>query len=683
MFFLIPAHLKPAANLLTIALFAAVAGPSAYSQVIPQVTGAVDSRSYTPLKGSVHALVRNGAQDLGAVPDETPTGTLTLVLRRPAEQEQQFQRFLREVHTQGSPNYHKWLTPEQIGKTYGIADSDLSAVQGWLQSQGLKIERVSSSKNTIEFSGTAGQVGKALHTSLHAFSVNGETHHANASELQVPQALRPVIAGMAPINDFQPKSQAHLVGKAAFNPNNHKLTPEFTLSVPDYDLGLAPEDLATQYDIKPLYRKGINGAGQTIGIINETNINLNLVAAYRKLFKLDPDPSNPNLPQVIVDGNDPGINGAALEAYLDVEVSGAIAPQATVLLYTSAGSDYASGLGLAAIRAVEDDRATVLSLSFGECEAFDPAQDAFFNALWEQAAAQGQTVMVSSGDSDSAGCDLAGEQYAQFGKQVNGLASSPWNIAVGGTDFYYPGGLSSVFDYWSQTNDAQEGSLLQSLPEQPWNDSIYALNLGGGSGVVGGGGGQSSCAIPGSGNDPLNGIYTAEGFTVATDCAQYAGYPKPSWQRGRGVPNDGVRDLPDVSLFASNGINGSSYVICAQFGACSASIPSEPGQIPVDQVGGTSASAPAFAGMMALINQVYGPQGQADTVLYPLAQQVPAVFHDVTVGSNNAPCSPTLSPSVECQADATGGTHSIGGWSATPGYDLASGLGSVDAYQKW
>jgi subtilase family serine protease len=236
------------------------------------------------------------------------------------------------------------------------------------------------------------------------------------------------------MHDFHPTSQAHLLGKAQFNPTNHRLVPQFTLSVSNYDLGLAPEDLATQYDIKPLYRKGVNGAGQTIGIINETNIDLNVVAAYRKLFKLDANPSNPNLPQVVVDGNDPGVNGAALEAYLDVEVSGAIAPQATVLLYTSQGSDYASGLSLAAIRAVEDDRATVLSLSFGSCEAFDTAQDAFFNALWEQAAAQGQTVMVSSGDSDSAGCDLAGEQYAQLGKQVNGLASTPWNIAVGGTD---------------------------------------------------------------------------------------------------------------------------------------------------------------------------------------------------------------------------------------------------------
>lgn len=679
---LIRSRIKTAAHLLAIVLFAAVADHSAYSQSIPQVTSAIDSRSYLPLKGSVHALVRDGAKDLGAVPENTPTGTLTLLLQRPAAQEQQLEQYLREVHTPGSPNFHKWLTPQQFGKTYGAADSDLVAVQSWLESQGLKIEKVSSSKNTIEFSGTAGQVGKTFHTSLHAFSVNGEMHHANATELQVPTALKPAIAAVGPMHDFHPRSQAHLLGTAQFNPKTHKLDPQFTLSVPNYDLGLAPEDLATQYDIKPLYREGVNGAGQTIGIINETNIDLDVVAAYRKLFKLDANPSKPNLPQVIVDGNDPGVNGAALEAYLDVEVSGAIAPQATVLLYTSQGSDYADGLSLAAIRAVEDDRATVLSLSFGSCEAFDTAQDALFNAVWEQAAAQGQTVMVSSGDSDSAGCDFAGVQFAQLGKQVNGLASTPWNIAVGGTDFYYPKGLSSVFDFWSKTNDAQEGSLLQPLPEQPWNNSIYDLNLGSGSAALGAGGGQSACAVPGTGKDPLNGTISVDGVeTVTVDCAQYTGYPKPSWQSGSGVPKDGVRDLPDVSLFASNGANGSSYVICTQAGTCTPIDVNGVSEIPVSQVGGTSASTPAFAGIMALVNQLYGPQGQANTVLYPLAQQFPVAFHDVTVGSNNAPCDPKLSPTFECKADATGGTYSIGGWSAAPGYDMASGLGSVDAYQ--
>jgi trimeric autotransporter adhesin len=670
------------ARLLSLALLTTLAAQFAYGQAIAQITQQIDSRAVTPLKGSVHPSVRNGAKDLGAVPDSTPTGRITLLLKRPAAQEQALQKFLSAAHQKGSPSYHKWLTPAQFGQQFGVADSDLSAVQSWLQSQGLKVEKVASGKSVIQFSGTAGQVGAAFHTSLHSYSVGGETRHSNSSELQIPAALSPVIAGVGPMNDFHPKSLSRLLGSARFNPRSHKLTPEFTLSVSGYNLGLAPEDLATQYDIKPLYNAGITGLGQTIGIINASNIDLNLVAAYRKLFGLDANPLKPNLPEVVIDGDDPGINSDSIEAYLDVEASGAIAPQATVRLYIGNSTDYAGGLNLAIVRAVEDDSASVLSLSFGGCEALNaPFNDAFYNSEWEQAAAQGQTVIVSSGDSASAGCDPSDVSYAEYGRQVNGLGSTPWNIAVGGTDFYYPGGLSSVFNFWSQVNDGKNGSLLQSLPEQPWNNSIYGKNLGGANEVVGGGGGQSSCAIPGSGSDPLTGIViTGEGSQVVFDCAQYTGYPKPAWQTGPGVPSDGVRDVPDVSMFAANNDNGSSYVTCELPGDCTEDAPGST-EIQVHQIGGTSAAAPVFAGVMALVNQRYGPQGQANTVLYPLAQQVPAVFHDITVGSNDTPCSPTTPFSIECVPDASGGTFSIGGWNATPGYDLASGLGSVDVNQ--
>jgi len=669
--------------LLSFALFAILAASSMYAQALPQITQAIDPDKVVALKGSVHPLVRNGAVDLGAVPDSTPTGRITLLLKRPAAQEQALQEFLTEVHRQGSPSYHKWLTPAEFGRNFGVDDSDMNAVKAWLQSQGLKIEKVNSAKSAVQFSGSAGQVGTAFGTSLHAYFVKGEVHHSNSSELKIPAALSPVIAAVGPMHDFHPRPLSHVLGTAQFTPKTHKFTPQFTLSVPQFNLGLAPEDLATQYNIGPLYSQGVTGKGQTIGIINDSNIDLSPVAAYRQLFNLDADPTKPNLPQVVIDGNDPGVNGDALEAYLDVEVSGAIAPEANIRLYTAAANDYSDGLSLAVIRAVEDDAASVLSLSFGGCEAFNaPFGNAFYNSAWEQAAAQGQTVMVSSGDSDSAGCDFAGSRFAEFGKQVNGLASTPWNVAVGGTDFYYPGGLNSVFNFWSQTNDGKNGSLLQPLPEQPWNNSIYGRNLFFGSAVIGGGGGPSGCAIPGSGKDPLTGIVVTlgDGSSFTFDCAQFTGYPKPSWQSGPGVPADGVRDLPDISLFASSGVNGSAYVTCEFAGDCIGNNLSG-SQIQVTEIGGTSASAPAFAGMMALVNQRFGPQGQANTVLYPLARQFPSVFHDITVGSNNAPCSPTTQLSIECVADATGGTFSIGGWNATPGYDLASGLGSVDANQ--
>ncbi len=669
-------------RLLPFAFLATIAAHSAYGQAVPQITQQIDNGAVTPLTGSLHPLVRRGGVDLGAVPDDTPTGRITLLLTRPQAQEQELQQFLTEVHRKGSPTYHKWLTPAQFGKQFGVADSDMSAVTSWLESQGLKVDKVTSGKNVIQFSGTARQVGTAFRTSLHAYSINGAIHHATSSELKIPAALSPVIAAVGPLNDFHPKSLALPMGTAEFNPKTHQFKPQYNISTSQYLLGLGPEDLATQYDISPVYAQGVNGAGQTIGIINDSNIDLNLVAAYRKLFKVDSDPSNPNLPQVVVEGNDPGINGDAVEAYLDVEVSGAIAPKATVRLYIAGSTDYTDGLSLAMARAVEDDTASVLSVSFGGCEALNvPFGNPFYNSEWEQAAAQGQTVLVSTGDSDSAGCDN-GVLYAEFGRQVNGLASTPWNVAVGGTDFYYSGGLSSVLNFWSQTNDGKNGSLLQSLPEQPWNNSRYGKNLGDASGIEGGGGGQSGCAIPGAGNDPLTGFTGTlpNGSTAVFDCAQYAGYPKPAWQSGPGVPADGVRDLPDISLFAANGVNGSFYVTCESEGDCTVDNPVT-GQLLISQIGGTSASTPVFAGIMALVNQRYGPQGQANTVLYPLAQQVPSVFHDITVGSNNAQCNPSTPYSIECVPDASGGTFSIGGWDTTPGYDLASGLGSIDVNQ--
>jgi subtilase family serine protease len=630
----------------------------------------VTDSARTTLTGNVSPFVQ-AKYDHGIEPDSTPTGTLTLVLKRSAQQESELLRFLAEAHRKDSANFHKWLKPGQLGQEYGPSDDDVAVVQSWLQSQGFSVAKVSSGKAAIQFSGTAGQVKTTFHTELHTYIVNGETHHANSTDPQIPNAVAPVISGILGLSDFSPKPLVKPLGKATYDPVWHKTTPQWTVpNSPHPYYALSPKDFATQYDLTPLYSAQIDGARQTIGIINESNIDLGQVIAYRKLFNLDKPGAAPNLPQVVIDGPDPGVNGSAIESYLDVEEAGALAPQATVKLYIS------KGLEQATLRAVSDDEASVLSLSFGGCEAaLGASQMAFYNYMWEQAAAQGQTVMVSSGDSGSATCDDLGNPFALLGLQVNGLASTPWNIAVGGTDFYYSDyatGGASITNYWSQTNDSSYGSLLKPIPEQPWNGTVYGLNSMTGTSFSGGGGGESNCAVPGVGTDPI--ISTGYG-----DCANLVGYPKPGWQNGLGVPKDGVRDLPDVSLFAAAGDNYSFYPLCANPGDC-VDTDLASGSLYFTGVGGTSASAPAFAAIMALVNQKYGPQGQANYVLYPLAAKNPAIFHDVTIGSNNMPCSLAYPPfGTNCSADATGGGFSLQDWPSTPGYDLASGLGSVDA----
>jgi subtilase family serine protease len=669
-----------------------------------RIVSPVDDTQLVTLHGTVSPLATQ-RNDLGAAPDGLQLERMHLVLKRSDSQEAALKQLIDEMHTPGSPNYHQWLTPDQFGAQFGPSDQDISAVTTWLTNHGFNVKGVNPGRQTIEISGSVAQLRNAFHTQIHQFTLNGQTHYSNTSDPQIPAALAPVVGGFVSLNNFPLRSYAHSLGKAQYNPTTNQATPNWTTGSPGaLSFVLAPVDYAVQYDLNPLYTAGVNGSGQTIAIINESNINVNLVNQYRTLFNL---PANP--PQVIIDGNDPGVDGinnpggpnfASLEAYLDVEWAGTVAPNATIDLVVAADTAMQSGLILAAERAVYSNLAPVISLSFGACEVDLGSSNAFMSSLWEQAAAQGSTVLVSTGDSGSAGCDDDNSQsYAVGGQAVNGNASTPYNVAVGGTDFFYSqyaaGGTAlttQIGTYWNMTpsNSTPAVSLLQPIPEQPWNESQYGLNINsyytqfGTTSIAGAGGGASNAALC-SGN-----TYSA---TTGLCTSSVSGYPKPTWQTGvAGIPADNVRDIPDVSLFASSGINASFYPVCASDGDCQPVSPG--GTVQITGVGGTSASTPAFAGIMALVNQKYGRQGQANTVLYPLAAQFPASFHDVTNGSNSVPCeylpilstnciavsSPivlsTLTPPVTLGQIGSGTTAE---YNAGVGYDLASGLGTVDA----
>lgn len=647
---------------------------AAQSQSASQITQPIDNRVRVTLKGNVHPRAQ-ARYDQGPVADSFPAGRMLLLLQRSPDRELALRQFLQEAHRPGSPSYHHWLRPEQFAAEYGPADSDIAAVRGWLEQQGFSVARVTRGRTAIEFSGTAGQVRYAFHTEIHIYAVNGERHYANDLDPQVPAALAPVIAGITPINDFQPTPYVKVLGNAVYDRATHKFVPQWTFPEHTNAFEFAPGDFALQYDLIPLYTAGTTGTGVTIGLIGASNVDPTVVATYRSFFGLPASPLN-----VVIDGLDPGENSAVVESYLDVEEAGAVAPGATITLYTSAGTSVQNGLYLAATRAVDDDVASVLSTSYGTCEQnLGSAGNQFWNALWEQASAQGQTSFVAAGDGGPAGCDnFDNPQPAQLGIGMNGFSSTPWNVSVGGTDFYYSSYNQSsaaqqtqLDTYWDTVQTIfPTTSLLQSIPEQPWNDP-FGLNLADGGvynssnpDIVAGSGGPSTCA---TGIDASDGTYAS--------CT--SGYPKPAWQSGTGVPNDDVRDLPDVSLFAAAGENDSFYPICAGPGDCIIS----GGDLTIGTVGGTSASSPAMAGIMALINQKYGPQGQANFILYPLAAQHPSAFHDVTVGGNIVPCqSGTPNCALSTATDNTKGYYTFG-YYAGPGYDLATGLGSVDADQ--
>ncbi len=672
----------PSLALLLAGATLALSSVTARAQAVQQVTGIVDDSQRVTLKGNTPPLAQ-AKYDQGIVGSSTPANHMLLVLKRSDSQESDLKKLIADQHNPSSANFHKWLKPGDFGKQFGIEDSDLETVKAWLQSKGFTINKVNAGRTVVDFSGTAGQVGSAFHTELHTYLRNGRSFHANNKDPEIPAALAPVVKGLASLNDIKPKSFLTTKGRVSLDSKSHLGTPLWndpvcgSSSTPGSPCTYyipTPADIATQYSLQSVHQKGIAGAGQTIGIISASNVDMSNVQNYRKFFNV----ANPtNLPQTIVDGEDPGQNSAAEEAYLDLEVSGALAPAAAVDLYVSADTLTTTGLYTALVRAVDDDLADVISLSYGECEQeLGSAGNQFFYYNWQQATAQGQSVFVAAGDSGSAGCDSADNPSpAVNGLAVSGFASTPYNVAVGGTDFYYSQyssgyGSSAVnsqlAQYWGTgMTDGQAASLTAPLPEQPWNDTL-GLNLGYPTGysIAAGSGGPSSCAT--GVNDPASGTYDS--------CI--AGYPKPSWQVGPGVYPDGVRDLPDVALFAADGANLSLWPICIQAEDCT-NYTTDSGSTGITGVGGTSASSPAMAGIMALVDQAQkGRQGNPNFVLYALAAQYPSTFNDVAVGSNNVICYPDT---PDCSPDGSDPYDSLHLFPAAKGYDMASGLGSINA----
>lgn len=377
----------------------------------PLITEAIDESSLTTLKGNTHPLARPEF-DLGTAPASLPMQRMLLVLKRSPEQESALRKLLDDQQDKNSPNYHKWMSPEQFGKQFGPTDSDLQVITTWLQSHGFEVG-ATKGRTVLEFSGSASQVRETFHTTIHKYLVNGEQHWANANDPQIPTALTQAIAGVESLNDFRPKPMNAPAGAFSRDPKTGKITavhPEFTFPsgcVENNEVqsgclyGLGPYDFATIYDVLPLWNSGINGTGETIAIVGESNINVQDVANFRSLFGLPA-----NNPTIILNGPDPGVQGDESEADIDVQWSGAVAPNATIDFVVSQSTETTAGVDLSAVYIVENNLAPVMSESYGYCElGLGTSGNQFYSALWQQAAAEGITVFVSAGDNGAAGCD--------------------------------------------------------------------------------------------------------------------------------------------------------------------------------------------------------------------------------------------------------------------------------------
>ena len=697
--------------------------------VAPRITQPVDENNLVTLRGNTHPLAR-AQNDQGAVADSQPINRMLLLLQRSPDQEASLESLLDREQSKSSLGYHQWLTPQQFGQQFGPADVDVQTVTSWLTSHGFQVSRVSAGRTVIEFSGNAGQVRNAFHTEIHRYVVNGQEHLANSSDPQIPAALAAVVAGPVSMHNFPKKAQSRVRGTFSKSVDTGEVKPLFTgtyQSTTYYAVG--PADFNKIYTV-PASATGIN---QTIAIVGDSDIctaaspdyftacnSKDDVAAFRTAFALTP--STPNV-TVIADGPNPGLNSDETEGDLDVEWSSAVAPSVAVDFVIAEDTESTAGTDLAAEYIVDNNLAPVLSESFGYCEAgLGQANNAFENALWEQAAAQGITVIVSAGDSGSAGCDDQDtESFADaVGASVNGIASTPFNVAAGGTDFDY--GLSNYAStYWVQTSSTAGTSGLSAksyIPETTWNDSCaqnFTASLTSCSppsslnsvNIVAGGGGQSNCINPG-----YNAFEEFTGCAVISTGSTLTGYPKPSWQSGAYISGlastDAVRNIPDISLFAADGlVSNSFYVVCeTDLGATCVS--AVRGPFDFLGVGGTSSSAPAFAGIMALVNQSTGArQGNANYVLYPLAtkqQQSSAscnsstgpnngtaacTFNDITKGNNSVPC---IGESPDCSYQSNSGLYGVVetgsvvtflpngtlAFNTGTGYDLATGIGTIN-----
>jgi len=730
-----------------------------------RIVDRVDESRLATLAGNTHPLAR-AEFDRGRVSPDLAMGGLVLVLKRSPAQQQAFDKFVASQQDPNSPNYHHWLEPGEVGERFGPSESDIAVIENWLRGRGLTVGELSPDRMTIHFGGSAEQVSAAFHTEIHNLNVNGVAHIANMTDPKIPEALAPVVAGPKALHNFRPHPLHRLGSKVVFNrekggwvrlpaetPEEKRSIsvmprPEFGVNDPNNGLveDVTPYDFATIYNVAPLWSKGIDGTGQTIAIAGTSQINPSDLTTFRSQFGL---PTIKSFKQVVANGIDPGqcgVNpsqpsycglGDQVENSLDVEWSSAVAKGASVVLVVS-GEDATGTIDTvyeSSYYVVKNRTAPVLNVSYGLCELGEGAAgNQTYNNLWQTASSEGIAAFVASGDSGSAACDQGfdanGVPYlAEYGLSVSGIASTPYDTAVGGTDLNWCDPIKSsdsckseAGTYWSTSNTSAKANAKGYVPEIPWDstcvstvgieyagywdDQLYKNGFSGTPSTpqdaeescsfyydwagtiaqaggpdlsfivdtVGAGGGLSNC-IDGDGQH-------------TSSCKK--GYPAPSWQSGVTGASHTTRAIPDVSFFASSGFLGSAYLICVSVnGACTYSATAENS---AQEVGGTSAASPAMAGIMALINQkAGGPWGNPNAELYALAKKQDyascsaesvktsssCYFNDVDTQSNAQPCDHS-SNSPDCAHVHSDSVGILKGYSAGRGFDMATGLGSLN-----
>jgi subtilase family serine protease len=648
----------------------------------PRVTQTINNQLVSPV-AKTHLTFVETTSPGKHVADSFKMNHLQLVLKPSAARQAALTSLIADQHNPKSSSFHKWLSPEQFGESYGVADSDIAAVTSWLKAQGFTVNNVYPNKTQIDFSGTAGQVKAAFHTQENIYNLgkvgkSKEQHIANAGDISIPVALKDVVAGVMGLNDFHPKAmnkpikgakwdatkKALVLSQPASSKTNGKsqaISVGYTGYNPQGAIrGLVPNDMATIYGISTIRANGITGTGVTIAVVEddsmvpadwtnfETTFNLTRFGGTFNQFQPAPSSGANNCYDPNVEygaGQDDG------ETLLDAEWSAAIAPGANIEVATCADyyyqgsnfyyatTNFFGGVFVAATNLINETsgRPDVISASYGYGEQFtDSASKTAIDLMWAQADAEGISVFVSTGDSGSNpsfnGAVING-QSGNTAVDANSFATSPNDTGVGGTD------LADIIDgttskYFAATPSAVGGSALSYVPEIPWNEScgngVAATSLGYASPVA-----FCNAALAYAMNPPATPTNLQYYENVWQTSEAGSGGPsmydrKPVWQRQvYNAAADQSRDLPDVALFAGSFGDDTFVAVCSQGYVCTpdftAGTPANPNPSGVGLSGGTSLASPMFAGIQALIDQGLAArglpqdQGNAAPTLYALA----------------------------------------------------------------
>jgi hypothetical protein len=577
--------------------------------------------------------------NLGHLSSATRLDGMSLILKRTATQEADLDQLLYNQQDPGSPSYHQWLTPQMFGDRFGVAQADIDVIVTWLQSHGFFVVETAPSRNRIAFSGSSAQVEATFGLTMVRYQRDGQDFFENSTPVRLPQSLAAVVSGITGLSSYH--MQGHAVSR-----QRSGVAPDFTTTSGSHFM--VPWDFRQIYDMNPLINAGSDGTGIKIGVVGQSAFDTNQIANFQ--MKTGQAAKQPTAVLVPNTGVSNRVQGDEDESELDLEYSSGSAPGASVqFIYTGCGTTASTnaitgtncqndGVNTALIYAITNNLAPILTMSYGDCEATIASYaNTTLEPILKQANAQGQTVLVSSGDTGAATCDQGtGARAATHGLSVSYPASSVYVTAVGGT-------LIS-FTSFASSNNSYGGSATAYTDEQAWNEN--GVNQGG---LAATGGGVSKI------------------------------FAKPSWQVGSQVPSDGFRDVPDVAFNSS--VFNIPYFACTGEATCQANstLGGTSAAANGGLYGGTSLAAPNFAAMLAVIEQknASGPLGNINPELYALAEgtangYTPAL-HDVVGSGNTVPC---VLGTPDCGEDNT--TDSIG-YNSAYGYDQATGLGSVSA----